>query len=381
MAKIKISQLTAKGSSLANTDLLPIAEVSGLAYITKRVTGSEVVSSAATLTVGTTAIASGTIGRVFFQGSGNVLQQSANLFWNNSNNALGLGASPLSTSRLDIRAKDGLSTSQSLRIRNSTDATTQFEVNGQGLTTIRTNGGGAANSFSIFNNTGDENLRIQENGIVRLGSIFAFTNSTQILLGVGNALTNGLTINTLNVYDTPNSTRSLVGFIPGFQYTAGTNTGNVLNIAPVINTSGGANTIIGLYYNPTLTSITGTTHRAIQNTTGDVIFNSTSGNVAIGGTSFGSSSVKVFAQYNGTSPSSSPADAFQMYSADIVGGNAAPHFRTENGNVVKLYQETTGIASAVFVQNAGTRVDEVSTFDGYTIAQVVKALRNLGILA
>ena len=30
-------------------------------------------------------------------------------------------------------------------------------------------------------------------------------------------------------------------------------------------------------------------------------------------------------------------DAFEMYSADQVAGNAAPHFRTENGDVIKLY--------------------------------------------
>jgi hypothetical protein len=37
------------------------------------------------LTVGTTPITSGTIGRVLFEGTGNVLQQSANLFWDNTN--------------------------------------------------------------------------------------------------------------------------------------------------------------------------------------------------------------------------------------------------------------------------------------------------------
>jgi hypothetical protein len=45
------------------------------------------------LTVGTTAITSGTIGRVLFEGTGNVLQQSANLFWDNTNNRLGIGTS------------------------------------------------------------------------------------------------------------------------------------------------------------------------------------------------------------------------------------------------------------------------------------------------
>lgn len=382
MAKIKISQLTAKGSSLANTDLLPIAEVAGSAYVTKRVTGAQVGSSGAVLTVGTTSIVSGTIGRVFFQGSGNVLQQSANLFWDNTNNALGLGASPLSTSRLDIRAKDGLSTSQSFRIRNSTNTTTQFEVNGQGLTTISTSGGGGANSFSVSLVGGNENFRVQENGNSYLRTIASFSNSSQMNILVGNAVTNGLLIDSLNNYNTPNTTRSLVGFTVAFSHASGTNTANVLNIAPTINqTASASSTVRGLYYNPTLTSLTGTTHRAIENTTGDVIFNSTSGNVAIGGTSFGTSSDKVLAQYTGTAPSTSPVDAFQMYSADIIAGNAAPHIRTENGNIVKIYQETTGVGSATVTHVGGSSYGTNDTIDGYTIAQVVKALRNLGILA
>ena len=47
------------------------------------------------LTVGTTPITSGTVGRVLFEGTGNVLQESANLFWDNTNSRLGIGtASP-----------------------------------------------------------------------------------------------------------------------------------------------------------------------------------------------------------------------------------------------------------------------------------------------
>jgi hypothetical protein len=74
-------------------------------------------------------------------------------------------------------------------------------------------------------------------------------------------------------------------------------------------------------------------------------------------------------------------DSFQQYSADITAGNAAPHFRTENGDIIKLYRETTGIAAATFVANTGNNIKEDSTFDGYTMKQVVKALRNMGILA
>lgn len=83
----------------------------------------------------------------------------------------------------------------------------------------------------------------------------------------------------------------------------------------------------------------------------------------------------------GVAPTTTITDVFNMYAADITAGNAAPHFRTENGNVIKIYQETTGVAASAFTANTGTAVNDASTFDGYTLQQVVKALRNLGILA
>jgi hypothetical protein len=70
-----------------------------------------------------------------------------------------------------------------------------------------------------------------------------------------------------------------------------------------------------------------------------------------------------------------------MYSADQAAGNACPHFRTENGGIVKLYQETTGVAEAAFVQGSGDGVNDNSTFGGYTLQQVVKAMQLTGLLA
>ena len=61
-------------------------------------------------------------------------------------------------------------------------------------------------------------------------------------------------------------------------------------------------------------------------------------NVGIKTHTFGTSADGVLAIATGTAPSDSPADEFQVYSADIAAGNAAPHFRTENGAVIKLYQ-------------------------------------------
>lgn len=67
---------------------------------------------------------------------------------------------------------------------------------------------------------------------------------------------------------------------------------------------------------------------------------SSSQNIGLATSTFGTSATNTFAVATGTAPSTSPADAFQMYSADITAGNAAAHFRTEGGAVIKLFQST-----------------------------------------
>jgi hypothetical protein len=284
------------------------------------------------LTVNSTAITSGTAGRVFFQNASNQLSQSANLFWDNSNNRLGINiATP--TVALDVA----------------------------GAERIVSNLGGSGTSFSVWNTT-TERFRVQENGNVSFNNWYAFSNLNELNIAGGRDATNAISLSALNSYNVVNVTRNLVRIANTISHTSGsTNDTRMLTINPTINVTGGTSTIRGLYYDPTLTSTTGVTNIAIQATTGSVIFNSTSGNVAIGGTSFGTSSDKVLAQYTGTAPGSSPSDAYQQYSADITAGNAAPHFRTENGNVVKLYQQSS----------AGIT----------TVSDLVTILQNLGLLS
>ena len=45
-----------------------------------------------------------------------------------------------------------------------------------------------------------------------------------------------------------------------------------------------------------------------------------------------------------------------------------------------IARPTVASAAAAFVPGAGVAVQDVSTFDGYTLAQVVKALRDIGLL-
>lgn len=87
------------------------------------------------------------------------------------------------------------------------------------------------------------------------------------------------------------------------------------------------------------------------------------------------------AHYTDGTPSASVTDGYVQYSADIVAGNSAPHFRTENGSIIKLYQNTSAIASATYVDVGAVNIHRDGTFDGYTIGQIVTALKNVGILA
>jgi len=114
--------MTPKGADLEATDLIEVSTIESGSYVTRSITGQELIDAipaptgfvpetrtltingvtqdlsadrtftiATGLTVGTTPISSGTIGRVLFQGTGNVLQQSSSLFWDETNGRLGIG--------------------------------------------------------------------------------------------------------------------------------------------------------------------------------------------------------------------------------------------------------------------------------------------------
>jgi hypothetical protein len=90
MAGIKIVDLPAVGRDLAATDLFEMSLAGGTG--SRKITGQEIMN-ASKLSVNNTPVINGTAGRIFFQGSTNVLQQSGNLFWDDVNGRLGVGTS------------------------------------------------------------------------------------------------------------------------------------------------------------------------------------------------------------------------------------------------------------------------------------------------
>jgi hypothetical protein len=176
---------------------------------TYRWTGSVYVevsaAGASGITIGTTAITSGTVGRVLFEGTGNVVQESANLFWDNTNARLGVGTS--SPSERFVIDGDGVNITDqtnllfnsratnasgysSIIFKNTNTATTIAEIKatvGAGYTnntlgffsqgTERMRIFGATGNISI-NTTTDAGYRLDVNGTARVQGKLTLGNST-----------------------------------------------------------------------------------------------------------------------------------------------------------------------------------------------------------
>ena len=333
MANKKISQLTPKGSALVATDLLEVSVYNGTTYDTRSVTGANVVSGlqptlvsgtniktinstsllgsgniviSTGLTVGATAIASGTIGRILFEGTGNVLQQDSTLFWDNTNKRLGVGATPSSSVRLDVRAQGALSTDIAFRVRNSADSANLVTIQGDG-----------SSAFGTYTNP---NTRLTVTGT---------TFGAYISGNTGIYAQSNTTSGTIYAIDCLG--RALNGANTSYGIRAQSDTGGVgsTNFAGRFNASNGTTNYAGYF-----DSTGGTTNYALYIQRGDMHF--------------------------GVSPTLNKIGFW----------NATP-----------IVQPTTAVAAATVVNGTGGTVKHDDTFDGYTLQQVVKALRNAGLLA
>jgi len=322
------------------------------------------------IAVGTTAVTSGTIGRVFFQGTGNVVQQSASLFWDNTNSRLGVGATPATTVRLDVRAQGALSTDLALRVRNSADTQNLLSVTGDGRIAIGLNAqilgtsdafknvviGGGAKDISaagvsenavalgynaVSNNSGTAigaNTQVTAVSGVALGaSAYAGQDSTAIGAGARADGTSGY--QSLAIGKGARASALLSGIIAVGQSSYTNALGQTLAFC-VDPTGANSQTML------------------LTNKANLVFKNSTQ---LTSGTHWNTTATNTLTIHNGTVPNGNIVDAAQFYVADIVAGNAAPHFRTENGSIIKLYQQpSTGII---------------------TVSQLVTVLQNLGLLS
>jgi hypothetical protein len=189
--------LTTTGTSgastfVANTLNVPTYSLSGLGGVptsrtltingtTQDLSADRTFTIATGLTVGTTPIASGTVGRVLFQGTGNVLQQSGNLFWDDTNLRLGINGTP--TSPLEIFYNPtGISNTIGLTLNSGSTGSTlkaiRFTAGTFGeLGTFGVNTGSgefrwatSASYFPTIYSNGAERLRIATTGNVLINT-------------------------------------------------------------------------------------------------------------------------------------------------------------------------------------------------------------------
>jgi len=255
----KISQMTPKGADLDATDLIEVSTIVGGSYVTKSITGQELIDAipaptgfvpdtrtltingvaqdlsadrswtiSTGLTVGTTPISSGTIGRVLFQGTGNVLQQSSQFSWDNSTNAL-----TLTTGKVFSAYQSGSTVNDALKLNVSNDGAV-FGIQNSSATGFSgieyLNNLGVSKVFTGFNNNDGQEFRFNNfatNGFIdfRIGGTSGLRLFTTRNVGIGTttdagfrldvngtARVSGLVTATLSNYNSTHSGNTTRGF-------------------------------------------------------------------------------------------------------------------------------------------------------------------------
>lgn len=248
----------------------------------------------------------GITGEIQFN-NGGVFGADSGLSWDNTNKRLGVGATPDTATRLDIRAQGALSTDIVQRWRNSANSANLGKITGDGAMTLGT-----------YTNP---NTKLSIDNGANTG---AYIGGLKGVYAVGNAAGTAYGIDALGRSTTNGATSYGINSIADGGGVTGT------NYAIKSQASGGGTTNYAGYFD----AVSATTNYALYVQRGDMVF--------------------------GVSPTLNKIGFW----------NATP-----------IVQPTTAVAAATLVSNLGTPLTDTDTFDGYTLKQIVKALRNSGLLA
>ena len=441
---------------------------SGTATFTNNTGGTFSVTgfpTSSSLTVGTTPITSGTVGGILFEGTGNVVQEDSNLFWDNTNKRLGIGATPSTSVRLDVRAQGTLSTDIAFRVRNSADTNNIISIssNGQftlglgavtsgfqavsignvssslGVTSVTIGYGSSANlaseaslaighSSTVTGNrgislgfltsaTGDASISLGEratvsaSGGIAIGSAASVTAASSVMIGRGgvtngiessNAFTNGL--NGYSFFNDINSNYVInSAVIPVNNISYLSNTKNVLYLGTALKPATTIKNGVQIYTNyrtiSAATSTVGSTATGIANgktltfSSGTSMSDLTVGTRIIVTSDIGEQThanivsvvglvVTIDSAMVNINVSTLNANATTVTNSSIVIiSDFHQETRNDKGDIIKLYKETSSVVAAAFVSNTSLIVDDSATYGGYTMGQVVAALKAQGLLA
>lgn len=156
----------------------------------------------------------------------------------------------------------------------------------------------------------------------------------------------------LNV-DTTNSRVGIGTVAPGttFSVIGTTYLGSTVDDGLFIQTVGGLAEIIGLDETAAAYNNIG-----IRCQGGTQLYLTTTGNIGIGTTTFGTNAAGVLSIANGTAPTTGPADTVQFYSSDNAAGHTIPSFFTEGTDVLATGQADSVSSVRVKMRINGTVV-------------------------
>jgi uncharacterized protein (DUF1330 family) len=401
---LKVNKTSGSGNAatiIGTLEATTLVKTGGLATEFLMADGSTSLGGGGGITVGTTAVTSGTDGRVFFQ-AGGVVQQDANFTFDNTLKRLTLKAVGALVTDIPFLIQDSAGTGNLAYINGVGDvalssATITAGTGGNG-TAIAIGAGAVTNTaFTMYPIAIGRNSASNGNSIAIGNGASTGTgqsNTSSLVIGL-NSTSPSTYGNNIAIGNTISHTNSANNILIGDNLAFGGNGKNTSGIA--LGRFFGATSFLssGAYAigsgvsvaSPALLNITDSFSVYFRNTERSFFVNKNTNIVMrsvsalTAGTHYETTATNTLTIHNGTAPITNIADAFQQYSADITAGNAAPHFRTENGSVIKLYKETTAVTASTLVSNLGLPITDTDTFDGYTLKQIVKALRNQGLLA
>jgi hypothetical protein len=320
-------------------------------------------SGSTALIIGTTPITSGTVGRILFEGAGNVLQQNSGYNFDTATGSQIIGGATARGTRLTlVNAVDTLA-SKTLVIRNAADSSETFSITGNGIVNI-----GVANSNSdVITLAGSSwfratnapatlqfqslgfanvitNVNVYSNVIGHQNTLTGASSQQNNLVGFNNVIRG--TVNDCNIFGqnfdvVAGSTRinaigrRINGNVPrGIQGTDLTFVGYSLEV----NTMNLSTNIITYFNNANIShairkggniALLGEKYQILQDSTGTVSQRLS--------TYMELAATNTVTIHNGTAPTGNITDAIQAYAADITAGNTAMHIRNENGDIIKLY--------------------------------------------
>ena len=283
-----------------------------------------------------------TAGSIAFSDGTNLTEDNANLFWDDSNNRLGIGTSNPGTT-LDVVGTVEFNNGN-IRFKNSASSPTIFLDNSN------------ANTCKLHTTRGSNRLSID----IRNEADNAWDNSATFRAAF---------VQFRNVVGVPTANKFSIGldsnYAPDeagiwfFDESHASYPGNV-------RIAHGSDVPVG-----DLSSKFEVSYIHADGTNDINLVSDSGGNLGVGATTFGTNAAGTIAFANGTAPTGNVANQHAYYSADQAAGNAAPHFRTEAGDVILLYKQS----------HITDAPGDTTANNATTINAILVALENTGLLA